>query len=376
MKICILSMQRVQNFGSLLQSYGLKKMLEELGHTISFLDIEPNPEENRLLQGMKNQFSVEGEPGGTLISKLRKMDQYFFNRLNNKRLAKKQDEQFEEFRVSTLGIRDHANSEVYDCCIIGSDEVFNCLTGAPWGFTTQLFGNVPQARKVITYAASCGATRYEDVPQPARDAIRRTFEKVDAFSVRDENTYRFVSELTNKPVLKHLDPVLVADFREEIQQAKLPEDLPERYCVIYSYYNRISQKQDIEEILSFCRRHGLTPLTVGAPQMWVHRHLALDPFGALKVIQNAAFVITDTFHGTIFSAKYAKRFAVKVRASNQNKLEDLIFKIGVQAHRIDSFRELDGRFAVENNSAGVHRTVEHEKMLTREYLLNNVCKEA
>lgn len=369
-------MQRVPNFGSLLQSYGLKKMLEELGHTVFFLDIEPNPADNRLLQGRCNYFPSEGEPGGTLKSKIKKMDRYFLNRLNNKRLARKQNELFEEFGISVLGINDRANSEKYDCCVIGSDEVFNCLTGAPWGFTTQLFGNVPQARKVITYAASCGATGYEDVPQPARDAIRRTFEKVDAFSVRDENTRRFVSELTNKPVQEHLDPVLVANFREEIQQAKLPEDLPERYCVIYSYYNRICQKQDIEEILSFCRRHELTPLTVGAPQMWVRRHLTLDPFGALKVIQNAAFVITDTFHGTIFSAKYAKRFAVKVRASNQNKLEDLIFKIGVQAHRIDSFRELDERFAVENNSAGVHRMVEREKLRTREYLLNNIYKEA
>lgn len=66
-------MQRVPNFGSLLQSYGLKKMLEELGHTVSFLDIEPNQADNRLLQGRCNHFPSEGEPGGTLRSKFEKI---------------------------------------------------------------------------------------------------------------------------------------------------------------------------------------------------------------------------------------------------------------------------------------------------------------
>ena len=40
MKVCILSMQKIQNFGSLLQAYGLKKMIEDLGHEVYFLDIK------------------------------------------------------------------------------------------------------------------------------------------------------------------------------------------------------------------------------------------------------------------------------------------------------------------------------------------------
>ena len=40
MDICILSMQKVNNMGSLLQSYALKKMLEEMGHNVFFLDIK------------------------------------------------------------------------------------------------------------------------------------------------------------------------------------------------------------------------------------------------------------------------------------------------------------------------------------------------
>ena len=50
MKVCILSMQRVPNFGSLLQSLGLKQILEEMGHTVSFLDIEKIEQDYQLLK--------------------------------------------------------------------------------------------------------------------------------------------------------------------------------------------------------------------------------------------------------------------------------------------------------------------------------------
>ena len=40
MKICILSMQKVNNYGSVLQAYSLKKNIENLGHTVDFIDIK------------------------------------------------------------------------------------------------------------------------------------------------------------------------------------------------------------------------------------------------------------------------------------------------------------------------------------------------
>lgn len=371
MKICILSMQRVPNFGSLLQSYALKCMMEQLGHTVSFLDIEPNREDNRLLNGKRNEFPGEGEQGGTIAAKLKKLDKYTINRLRVKLRAKRQDRKFEEFRTEVLGIDGMANKSQFDCCIIGSDEVFNCLSGAPWGFTTQLFGNVRQADKVITYAASCGATKYENVPEDARDAIRRAFEKLSAISVRDGNTHKFVSQLTETPVLEHLDPVMVADFSEEISQARVPEGLPERYCVIYSYYNRICNEQEIEAIRSFCKRHNMTLVTVGAPQMWIRDHLVLNPFQALKVIQNAEFVITDTFHGTIFSAKYAGRFAIMVRSSNQNKLIDLITRLGLLNHRIESMEQLNAVYDYERDSITIAAVAKAEHYRSLQYLREN-----
>lgn len=370
MKICILSMQHVLNFGSLLQSYALKTMLQEMGHTVFFLNIIPNKEDNCLLEGFAMEYPEEMEKHGTISSKLKKLDRYTRNRLQHKFMWVVQSKYFQKFQHHEFPTADTA--EFFDCCVIGSDEVFNCLSPAPWGFTSQLFGNVPQADKVITYAASCGSTVFSAVPSLAVERIREALKNVCAISVRDQNTRDFVSHCTNTAIQEHLDPVLVYDFDREIAEAALPADLPNRYCIIYSYYNRIHKETDIRQIQAFCREQDLEPVTVGAPQKWIAKHLVLSPFEALKVFQNAAFVITDTFHGTIFSAKYAKRFAVMVQPSNRNKLEDLIRKLALEQHVIQSFEQLKIAGSAENDLNRIALLTKKEQMRTIQYLKENI----
>ena len=73
------------------------------------------------------------------------------------------------------------------------------------------------------------------------------FDRVSAFSVRDNNTHRFVEKLTPKTVVDSLDPVLIYNFDKEVEAAILPE-LPAHYCVVYSYYNRIHTKKKLKQL--------------------------------------------------------------------------------------------------------------------------------
>lgn len=97
-----------------------------------------------------------------LFGKISKIDKYTLNRFIIKIKSNQQNQLFNEFRVNCLETEKKSNK--YDLCIIGSDEVFNCLNTNGWGFTSHLFGNVPEANRVITYAASCGSTSYKDLP--------------------------------------------------------------------------------------------------------------------------------------------------------------------------------------------------------------------
>lgn len=366
-KVCILSMQKVPNFGSLLQSYSLKKMLECMGAEVHFIDIEKNGEDDKVV-GERLQFGKELEKNSGILSKLKKIDRYTFNRIKIRKIANEQDWYFEDFRKNILCIEDEDNEENYDLCVIGSDEVFNCMTPSAWGFTSQLFGNVKQAADVITYAASCGATKYNQLNPEMIKIIKNAFERVSGFSARDMNTKDFIEQLTSAPVESHLDPVWVGDFQEELERTSITVELPKKYCIIYSYYNRIHDKKEIEDILHFCKEKELEPIALGAPQMWLKNYVAVSPFEMLKIFQNADFIITDTFHGTIFSEKFNGHFAVLYRDSNKNKLSDLVKKIGAENHVITDFSKLDVVYKEYQERTSVLKSVQKQREISMNYL--------
>jgi hypothetical protein len=365
MKIGILSMQDVNNFGSVLQAYSLKKLIRSLGHDVGFFHINPNPDDDRLIS-KRDEFTVENEYNG-FFSKFRKIDKYIINRLNQKLKNKKQFKIFDEFRNNYLN-NYHFNEDV-DYCVIGSDEVFNCMLNTRWGFTSQLFGNIPNASHIITYAASCGSSTIEQLPNGVKEKIRESFCNIESFSVRDNNTRVFVHSLSDKQITNNYDPVLIADFNYELSKVTLPRDFPKnKYCIIYSYPNRFHEKEDIEQIKAFCSRKQLEIISLGGYQMWVNRTFALTPFELLKAFQNAEFVITDTFHGTIFAEKYARRYAVLVRESNKNKLLDLIDKLDTEDHLIDSVFQLDNAFNIENDFNRIRKLEITERNKALSYL--------
>lgn len=350
MKICILSMQRVGNFGSLLQSYALKVLLESLGHEVHFIDIEERSEDKAVACNNQESYQseYEGEKSSVFLSKLSKIDKYAFNRIRIKIIEKQQQVYFEMFRSNELGIKNSDNCLHYDYCIIGSDEVFNALSEARWGFTTQLFGSVKQAKNVITYAASCGSTKFEGLNYKMREMIQNSFGRISAFSVRDKNTANFIQKLDIKTFSVNYDPVITRNFENDLNSIDLQISLPKKFCIVYSYYNRIHSIDEIDSIKNFCKKNNLKIISLGAPQKWIRNYYAVTPFELLKIFSLAEMVITDTFHGTIFASKYSKHFATLVRESNRNKLEDLISKLHIDGHLIYSFDELERAYAKGN----------------------------
>lgn len=374
MKICILSMQNVQNMGSLLQSYSLKKTLETMGHEVSFLPIEPRCNDDLLMGAYRNSLSSEVQ-SSKFTERLKRLDSYFINRLRMKKRIKEQTGKYEGFRKNILGMCPDLNPvSNYDCCVIGSDEVFNCLDDSPWGFTTQLFGNVKETDHVITYAASCGATIADQIPEKAKEKINLALSSLVSVSVRDKNTQRFVREISGRDSEINLDPVLIGNFDDEVSSSENLPDLPARFCVVYAYYNRIYKKQEIDAINRFCMGHDLVPIAVGMPQFWIKNYIVADPFQCLAIFKGASFVITDTFHGTIFSAKYCPRFATVVRDSNRNKLQDLIERIQIPDHQISAITidELEKAYKRVHDKKSFDKLMAEERERTLLYLNENL----
>ena len=202
-KVGIMSMQRIKNYGSFLQAYALKKILEEFGYTVEFIDYhieKPIIMENTQINGKLNKLIVALKGDSPLIQKI----QYIFHKKN---FAKKYHKMLEITKEPNY------NPEL-DTLIIGSDEVFNCIQkNNNVGYSLELFGKNNNAKKVITYAASFGNTTINKLKKYKKDKeISQLLKKINTISIRDKNSGQIVEKLTSKKIIYNLDPVLIYDY--------------------------------------------------------------------------------------------------------------------------------------------------------------------
>lgn len=365
MKICILSMQKIDNYGSVLQAYSLKKMIESLGHNVSFIDIREG--ENSKLNYECYKLSLkENTEKGKIVNE-------FLNKINNKVERLKVKRVFDEFRNNCLCIGKCKNNQYYDVCVIGSDEVFNCLQISKWGFDKQLFGKVDNAKKVITYAACCGYTTKEMLSPMLLEAISSSFSNIQSFSVRDENTREFVEDISNRKCEFNMDPVIVGNFEKEINDVNIKGKVPKKYCILYSYKNRFSDEKSISIIQEYCKKNGLEIIAPFGSQTWIKKRKILNPFELLKAFVNAEAIITDTFHGAIFGAKFGNKLAIIIRESNKNKLIDLTVRLEIGDHVVMNIENLEQVINKPINKNKISMIIETERKKALEYLKNNIC---
>lgn len=308
MKTGILSMHRVNNYGSFWQAYCLKKMIECCGSDADFIDIK------------KGKQFLDSEPykPSFSFSKIKRIPYYIFQ--------KKKANMFKVFQNQKLGCAETYNySNDYDCIIIGSDEVFNCVQQSPWGFTSQLYGDI-ENDNVNSYAGSFGYTTIQDLEKyDLKEKVKEAFCKLNNISVRDSNSEQIAIELMDgKMIHRHLDPVLIGDLPVPEKQA-----VKDKYILIYAYDFRFNDKEYIQTIKEYAKKNNLKIYSVGFYQDWVDRNILTDPYGLLSFFKNAEYIVTDTFHGTIFSVRCEKPFLTIVRNTNTQKLTSLLECIGL-----------------------------------------------
>lgn len=353
MRIGILSMQKVINYGSFLQSFALKKIIESIGHEVHFIDIIP---------GERTEYEVKDS-----TAQKPKIDKTIFKRIEHVFYAKIRRYQFVHKIWPSIGIDRPATADFCDRIVIGSDEVFNCLQPSI-GFSEQLLGNIEP--KAITYAASCGYTSVEAIralglDKRAGDSLR----KLDAISVRDQNTFNFVFHLTGggKPYI-HLDPVFIYNWDSLVKINKKYSD----YILVYAYDNRINDQEEITAIQQFAKKYKKKLLSFGVYQRWCDKNVICDPLELISYFDGADYVITDTFHGTVLSIKRNKLFGTFVRNTNDNKLNDLLGKFDLLSRRIENLQDLEAIITQEIDYSAVNRTISNETEKAIDYLKQNL----
>ena len=347
-------MQRVVNYGSFLQAFALKKVLESLGHQCDFLDIKPGEPIKSLkrtpfylLKKIAQRFR-----GGHIVTQV--ANYYTFRTKVGKYINE------------GLELSDFLDNEKsFDLVIIGSDEVFNCCQYAPYGFSLQLLGKGINANKIITYAASFGFTTIDLLNKYSIvNEVKGALANISAFSVRDQNSADLIKKILSKDSLLHLDPVFI--FNYDVYERKLPA-LGD-FILIYTYPNRINSAEEIRAIKKIAQLEKKRLISIGFYLPWCDNTVIIHPFEVINYFRQASYIITDTFHGTVLSIKYNKQFATFIRQSNQQKLGFLLSQFHLQDRVVTDLLQLDTILDQTINYDQVNQKISVEVERSLEYL--------
>lgn len=366
----IMSMQRIANYGSFLQAYALKQMIEELGHNVQFVDYHvgrPIVIDNR---DMENRFARKLKKG---------IETFNYNApLSHKLSFIKYKQSFAKRYHSLLRIANDMNyNPELDCLVIGSDEVFNCIqTNTNVGYSLELFGKNNRAKRLISYAASFGNTTIEKLRQYGKESeIAELLRNFDAISVRDKNSTKIIEELTGSVPTYSVDPVLAYDFSKcrEVKQIQTYE----KYLLLYAYSGRITD-DEADWIAEYAKKKGMKVYALGGIQKCADKFIDCSPFEVLSFFENAQEVITDTFHGTIFSIVTHVPFTTVVRKSvgdaygNEEKLTDLLIRFGLSDHMTDDVVDVEHINDSIVDYTQVDSIIKQCRQFTMKYLRENI----
>lgn len=366
-KVGIMSMQRIANYGSFLQAHALKQMIEEFGCKVEFVDYHVGAPVIAENADSKNKYVRKIEKGLETF----KYQTPFAHKLSFIRYK----QSFAQKYMPLLGITDEMNyNPTLDCLVIGSDEVFNCIQkNSNVGYSPELFGKDNHAKRLITYAASFGNTTLEKlIKYKKADEIGTLLMKFDAISVRDANSGAIVEKLTGQEPVYNLDPVLIYDYMnccDKIPQLRADE----KYLILYAYAGRISN-DEADWISTYAKRKNLKVYAIGGIQKYADRFVDCSPFEVLTYFRNAEEVITDTFHGSIFSVITHRLFTTLIRKSvgdsygNEEKLHDLLERLGLEDRMTMKIEDVENINVQAIDYAKVDGLLKEYREAAKEYL--------
>lgn len=371
-KVGIMSMQRIRNYGSSLQAYGLRRLIEEVadGVEVSFVDYRPGDSlisdqtpstrvsiVHRVRSGITELNSVEAKPADKLryIGHRRRYDSRY---------------------LPLIGVTKQPN---YDCDVdvqvIGSDEVFNFTQTSPEvGYARDLFGHGSRAKRLVSYAASFGNTTLDRIESSGvQHEITEDLRRFSTISVRDENSAQIIEHLTGQRPSVHLDPVLVYDFMNLEPRVPSTRQYKERYLIVYGYPGRFTKVEN-SELRRYADSNGLTILCFGGIQSCCDRFVDCDPFELLAHFRDAEAVVTDTFHGAIMAIINDRPLGAVIRRSvgraygNEEKLGFMLDNLGLESNKVSSIGQIANILDRQIDSSVMGERLTRERRRTSEYL--------
>ncbi len=348
MKIGLVCNYYIHNYGSLLQCYATQRAIHDMGYDIEAIQFENIPTKKAKIQHYVRLKSIQLLKPKAVLKKLKNIKNANYNdEYNNIRTIRNQ--KFDQFISQNLILSKpykclneiSKECEKYDLIMLGSDQLL-CPKDIIFGYHTLSF--VPDNIKKIAYAASFGLSK---LPITVRRKAKKELNRFDCFSAREKEGAKIYNSLTGKEVPVVVDPTLLIKANEWRNIAGKEAIIKEKYIYCHFLGNNPSHRKWAEKLKE---NTGYKIVTIRHAAVYIKSDnsfgdIAVNTAGPeefINLIANAEYVLADSFHATIFSIMFHKKFVVFNRfkegssGSTNSRLESLLSQLELQYRRVES----------------------------------------
>lgn len=305
-KVIIVTVYNSENCGSFLQAYAMQHVLKDRGFEVAFYKRSP--------LGTSHSF-VKRVLSTCKMLLLFKGKHIVF--------AWKQWSSFQKncklFKTCDITSTFYRNAEYV---LLGSDTIWNFESSYFRKKSDIYLGTIFKNKKIISYAASAANTSLKLFHKIVFQ--NGGLSHIDYCMVRDIHTKKLVEKEVSKPVNIVVDPTLLLNKKDYIQliSGNIYKESKTLYLLLY-YFGDFNEELK-SNILKYAKKRNLKVVSFLSYRKWCDESITADPKKMIFYFNNAEAIVTNTFHGSIFSMIFEKPFAVY--DERKEKINDLLIK--------------------------------------------------
>ena len=345
-KVGIVSCYFKDNYGSMLQAYATKKILDKNEIPNETINIKYNKD----FKDGKRRYYLSQITNFRFIKNKLGMIKLKIDKKLNKQLGKNiaiRTQKYNEFRKefnlsrSNNTFKDLTNQakELYSDVIVGSDQLWLPVNVVADYYTLNW---VPDNINKISYSTSFG---FSSIPNKYVELYRNFLNRINYLSTREESGVQIIKDIVGRDAKLVCDPTILLTKDEWHEESSKERKYSEKYILCYFLGNNIEHRKFAERLR---KKTGYKIVSLNHADEYVkysdefcdYAPFDIGPREWISLIENAEYVCTDSFHGTVFSILFNKMFFDfrrhnnKSKVSTNSRIDSLLDVAGISKERI------------------------------------------
>lgn len=332
----LITCHNIKNYGAVFQTYATTVIFREMGYQITIIDYQrPGTDEKGFRKKILEESRLAHKPGikyifpAVLHISFSKMENVF-TEFQHKYLPLTQRCYLTEKELA----EDCPDAELY---ISGSDQIWNSDINGRIERAYYL-SFVPEDKKKISFASSFGKTALRE---EEKDETAALLQRYDWLTTREESGAEIIWNLGLQAEAV-LDPTLWIT-RTQWEEIAEPVKKPKHYILVYQLHQNVEMDQYIKKLE---KAYHMPCLRI---DLYYHymiksgRHIVCPtPGQVITLIRNADYIVSDSFHMTVFAIIFHKQFiSIYSKNSFHDRIAHILRKLNLESRHLTSYSDLD-----------------------------------